>query len=40
MTTMTTVLCLCRVDDFDAWRPLFERDVRRSERGAVLPHLA
>jgi quinol monooxygenase YgiN len=24
---MTTVLCLCRVGDFDAWRPQFERDV-------------
>jgi hypothetical protein len=27
MATMTTVLCLCRVGDFDAWRPQFERDV-------------
>jgi quinol monooxygenase YgiN len=24
---VTTVLCLCRVADFDAWRPEFERDV-------------
>jgi quinol monooxygenase YgiN len=27
LATMTTVLCLCRVGDFDAWRPQFERDV-------------
>jgi quinol monooxygenase YgiN len=27
MATMTTVLCLCRVGDFDTWRPQFERDV-------------
>jgi quinol monooxygenase YgiN len=27
MATMTTVLCLCRVGDFVAWRPQFERDV-------------
>jgi hypothetical protein len=24
---MTTVLCMCQVGDFDAWRPQFERDV-------------